>query len=617
VAFSERIRLVIDVATGDASGPLKKLSNDLKEADGAFGKMRVAAGSAFDYLKQHAALAAVSAGAALATFGVKAVGAFQETALGAGELRDALGVTAEEASKLQEVAGDLGIGVDTLESAIGKMNRAAAQTPEAFAAIGAEIQRNADGTINVTETFLEVVDALNAIPDASQRAAAAQKIFGRGWQDVAELVAMGAEELRAALDSVEGGKIIDDAEIARAREFRETIDDLKGAWESFVNTAGGALVTVFNGVEKVHQGVEEFEDSVERAMGANISTSDITIGFDIAAAKAEIAANAVERFGTELAAAGAVAGGWDWNDTAAGLDALMGATEGAAASAEEHADALNEEADAALDAAGAFRTSAEAAMDLQDAQSDVMRTAGDADATMNDLTRSVQRAADAEVDLADANARAGGATLSHTQRLDANNSSLLRQAAQLQGPQRQAIVNYIGQINGIPPQRVSAISAALNGGSVANAEGILTRTSRARQQTTTADARTGAAESALNNTARNRTSTITQIFRSIGAPLRGGDTGQQQFGARARGGPVEAGKAYVVGENRPELFIPEDDGMILPEVPKTGAGTPFAGASSSLAGVTNYITINTGAEPKAVIDAIRRYERNNGPGWRA
>lgn len=35
-------------------------------------------------------------------------------------------------------------------------------------------------------------------------------------------------------------------------------------------------------------------------------------------------------------------------------------------------------------------------------------------------------------------------------------------------------------------------------------------------------------------------------------------------GARAAGGPVEAGSAYLVGENGPELFVPGQSGAISP-----------------------------------------------------
>lgn len=49
---------------------------------------------------------------------------------------------------------------------------------------------------------------------------------------------------------------------------------------------------------------------------------------------------------------------------------------------------------------------------------------------------------------------------------------------------------------------------------------------------------------------------------STGASIMAADA-LVQF--REKGGPVEAGKAYIVGEKRPELFIPDRDGTILPD----------------------------------------------------
>lgn len=46
-------------------------------------------------------------------------------------------------------------------------------------------------------------------------------------------------------------------------------------------------------------------------------------------------------------------------------------------------------------------------------------------------------------------------------------------------------------------------------------------------------------------------------------------------GFRAGGGPVSAGQAYVVGEHRPEVFVPSTSGTILPSIPRVGA--PSAG----------------------------------------
>lgn len=43
-------------------------------------------------------------------------------------------------------------------------------------------------------------------------------------------------------------------------------------------------------------------------------------------------------------------------------------------------------------------------------------------------------------------------------------------------------------------------------------------------------------------------------------------------GFRASGGSVQAGKAYLVGEKRPELFVPGASGTIVPGLPKAGGG---------------------------------------------
>ncbi|KFI27785.1 hypothetical protein CN97_00720 [Haematobacter massiliensis] len=60
-------------------------------------------------------------------------------------------------------------------------------------------------------------------------------------------------------------------------------------------------------------------------------------------------------------------------------------------------------------------------------------------------------------------------------------------------------------------------------------------------------------------------------------------------GFRANGGPVDAGKAYVVGEKRPEMFIPETSGTILPFVPRAQQ------SSGGVVEVRTYLDPQTGA----------------------
>lgn len=51
-----------------------------------------------------------------------------------------------------------------------------------------------------------------------------------------------------------------------------------------------------------------------------------------------------------------------------------------------------------------------------------------------------------------------------------------------------------------------------------------------------------------------------------------GSPGHSTIGHRAMGGPVRRGQSYVVGEQRPELFIPNSDGWIHPRIGAQGGG---------------------------------------------
>lgn len=75
---------------------------------------------------------------------------------------------------------------------------------------------------------------------------------------------------------------------------------------------------------------------------------------------------------------------------------------------------------------------------------------------------------------------------------------------------------------------------------------------------------------------------------------------------RANGGPVEAGQPYIVGEKRPELFVPNVPGRIVPRVPTANSGSGAGGG-----GGTTVVTINAPINaPGADAAALARVERS-------
>ena len=85
--------------------------------------------------------------------------------------------------------------------------------------------------------------------------------------------------------------------------------------------------------------------------------------------------------------------------------------------------------------------------------------------------------------------------------------------------------------------------------------------------------------------------------------------------ARAVGGPVNANSPYLVGERGPELFVPSNYGKIVDNIATMSmlsGGTPVTGG-----GVNVTINLPPGVNGDDVVDAIRRYERRNGPIFQA
>jgi len=205
-------------------------------------KMRAGFGVATDYMKANAGMLAATAGTALATFAIKAMNDFEDLALEVDKFSNVTRVAAEESSRWIEVAGDLGIETNAVEGAINKMNRALSTSRDDFADLGIEIARTKDGTIDANETFIRTLDALGKMKDPAARAAAATKLLGKSWSEVSELVEMGAGSLREALASVGEVKLIDEAEIQKAKDFREAQDRLKDAFEGVALAIGTELV---------------------------------------------------------------------------------------------------------------------------------------------------------------------------------------------------------------------------------------------------------------------------------------------------------------------------------------------------------------------------------------
>ena len=155
--------------------------------------------------------------------------------------------------------------------------------------------------------------------------------------------------------------------------------------------------------------------------------------------------------------------------------------------------------------------------------------------------------AQAYIDNAAQAAKVAGATYTAKQQTEDWNGMMLQSVSHLNGPVRQAVIDYIAQTDGIPAEKMTAIQAAIEAGDIPEAERLLDEASATRTAAINADANTSVAEAEIDYAARTR-------YVYINAITNGGDFVGPGGGlpGMASGGTSPGGWT-IVGEDGPEL----------------------------------------------------------------
>lgn len=196
---------------------------------------------------------------------------WEESALSAGKLSAATGLTVEQASRWSVVAKGADTDTATLATSLGKMDKAIEGTPQKFAALGAEIVRTKDGAIDTNATFLNVVDALNAAGGAANNANTASAILGKGWQGMSEILKQSSGDLKTQLDSVSKAQIFSEADVSQAERFRDTMKELgnnvQGLAISLGKSAAPVIADVTTGLSAMVKGLGAANDATGGMIG--------------------------------------------------------------------------------------------------------------------------------------------------------------------------------------------------------------------------------------------------------------------------------------------------------------------------------------------------------------
>ena len=563
MAFSERISVVIDVATDKASQALGGFRKSVNEAEGFTGKLKAGVGSlgstftSFISSPAGAATAVSAVGAVM----VKTAGMAADLGLEVGKLADSTGLSTEAASRWLEVGGDLGLTADKTAGLIEKMTQNLGKSPEKFKELGIEVQYAADGTADMNATLLGAIEGLNKIKDPTARAAAAASLFGKSWADASELITAGADSVKKKLSEVADVKVLSADKVAQAREFRDTMDKLTDAGEELALTLGQtllpAITRIADGLSKVATAVGPAVEGLGYVMDEVDSAFADTGGLLHSVGDGLIEMAKANEASIEVAARAGLAQSLE----AAALEATTTAATQSAAAAQALADVQQTLTDKALAAVAGMYDVESATLVANEKYAAYTQTIADGDATLSQLRQQQIDQAQGYADIA--------AKIAEEQGVEADSrAGIALQIAALEDMKAKyplladEIQRYIDKLNSIPH-----------------------------------DVHT----------------TVTTNLVTTGTTARVGDIAQ-----RAAGGPVSANTPYVVGEVGPELFVPGASGNIIP-AGKTAAMMSGGGSG----GATINITVNAGlgtdgvALGRVLVKAIKDAEGRDGIGWRS
>ena len=163
--------------------------------------------------------------------------------LSAGKLAKTLGDTTEHASILKVQLQHLGIDQDLVSSAAMKMAKTMNTNSDAFKAFGVDAVGMNKAGKTTTEIMMATIDALKKYKGGMDINQAAMTIFGRSWKDMQPLLRLTAQGFKdAEVRARELHLIVGPEGVARAREYEESLNDLKLVGTSLSHSVGTELV---------------------------------------------------------------------------------------------------------------------------------------------------------------------------------------------------------------------------------------------------------------------------------------------------------------------------------------------------------------------------------------
>lgn len=542
-----------------------------------------------------AAIGGIAAlGLAMFKIGESGVDSFTKLSAEVRQFNKTAGTTSEQSSVLVKIANDLGLSTDSMAAGFARLSKNAGGSGQALADAGVQIGKTKDGAYDAWKTLGNVADAFAATDDQSKKAAIGNAAFGRGWTQLTGVLKGGRQNLEEVKKEAERlGLVMSDADNKAAlklkvsmNEFHESLTGVKieigrGIVPSLADMTSG-LTNISEHMNTATRG------AVDLSKVASLAFTGMTLGLNKALGAFAKHKDAQKELQAQTEASTAASEGLVsiYDDEGEVIDAATVATTAnkeaqkrAADATKDYEDQVKKATQATNDMADAQRAAAGVGLSMESAQlavtaalHDQMQKTADLDTAIKDHGTQSEEARAAQADLAQQTiatkqtfiAQADAAVTLATNQAAANGHAIT--AAEKAAIQRQ---EYQNLADGLAPG--SPLQEYLRG--------LITN---------------------LNNipTSKHISVDIEQNYHSTGINGTGGVT------VRAAGGPLHEDQASIVGENGPELFVPNQSGKV---VNARDAKKMLDGSDASGGTVNNFhntIYMQNGASAKDVVDEM-------------
>lgn len=279
--LTERLLLIVDADSKGAARGLDDVSGSANRAQRSVDDLGRSSKNLGDTLKAGLALGAGAVlGGGIVDAALDIGRAYFDAAKGVEQFANATNSTIEQSSQFMGLAKSMGLDINDLLEITAEFTQKAEAMKDQLADVGIELQKNADGSINLSESLVDALEGLQAIPDDVTRSRIAFQLFGEEGAKQLAGIYNSSKDVRESLEDLDLG--IDSGDIAKAKEFNAAMLDLKQAGQELgFNLAGSlipALTTLANVLSPIAGLLGDIQPEVLLLGGAMFGLSQVNLG---------------------------------------------------------------------------------------------------------------------------------------------------------------------------------------------------------------------------------------------------------------------------------------------------------------------------------------------------